>query len=115
MSTSAVVYRVYDKTDRLIYIGSSGRLEDRMKCHRSQSWWYALVHRVEVEPHPTREAAFVAEKEAIRAELPAFNSAHTGRRRYQLTDDDARVCREWVGNDDWRIGGLPLFLRHYAA
>jgi predicted GIY-YIG superfamily endonuclease len=110
-----VVYRVYDKSGRLIYVGASCRLENRLNNHRTISWWYGLMDRVETEPHPTREAAMAAEAEVIRTEQPAFNSHHIGPRKGELTDDDVRVCREWASHKDWaRAGFLPMRLRWVA-
>lgn len=109
-----VVYRVYDAGDRLIYIGSSGDLEQRLAHHSANSWWYGLVGRVETKPYPTIADARVAEFAAIKSELPAFNCRHTGpaaQIRLRLTDADRAACRAWS-----RDGGyLPLALRPVAA
>ena len=114
MTAEAVVYRVYDATDRLIYIGATSNLEQRLTYHRSQAWWWALATRVTSEPHPDMESAFDAEWAAIATEQPAFNVARNrGRptsKPHHLSDADAQVCRDWL-NSKRRGGGLPLALR----
>lgn len=114
------VYRIYDETGRLIYVGASSHVDERIGCHRSQSWWFALTARIDVEVHLTTRDAFQAEKRAIRSERPAFNATHKGGLQRDLTDDDVRVCREWLAAAEangWpggRAGGLPLSLRWIA-
>lgn len=69
-----VVYRVFDATGRLIYIGRSRNLLVRVKEHRSSSWWWRpLASRVRIELVPDELAAKAAEKRAIQEERPAFN------------------------------------------
>lgn len=109
-----VVYRCFDASGRLIYIGSSGDLEQRLAAHAASSWWYSLADRVDIEPYPTIAAARAAEFAAIKSELPAFNCRHTGpaaQIRLRLTDADRATCRAWN-----RDGGyLPLALRPVVA
>lgn len=115
MTGSAAVYRAYDRNGRLLYIGATTRVKDRLDCHRSQSWWYRLVARFEIESHPTAAAAFAAEAQAIRDEAPAFNRTHTGSYASRpLMDEDVRACRDWIGDELWRVGKLPVSLRWIA-
>jgi excinuclease UvrABC nuclease subunit len=89
----AVVYRIFDATDRLIYIGATSNVTQRLAYHRTQSWWWALAHRVDVESHEDKASAHDAEWAAIAAEDPAFNLAlRRGRpssKPIHLTDPDA--------------------------
>lgn len=107
---SAQVYRIYDPTDRLIYVGATTNLDQRINCHRTQAWWYRLAHRLEVEPHGSVAEAFAAEKQAIHSERPAFNGKGCGNPTKRLTADDVRVCREWHKSKK-RGGLLPVALR----
>jgi DNA-directed RNA polymerase specialized sigma24 family protein len=68
----AAVYRLYDAEGVLLYIGSAYDPKGRAKAHRAKPWW-PLVARREDEWHPSREAAYVAETEAIRAVHPQGN------------------------------------------
>ena len=67
-----VVYRLY-QDDRLIYVGHTKDLVQRLRTHESDQWWWPLVTWVDFRVFPTRAAAHEAEQEAIREELPAFN------------------------------------------
>lgn len=114
MSTP-VVYRVYDATGRLIYIGATSNLPKRLTYHRSQAWWWSLAaHVTESQVYPDMEAAHDAEWAAIAAESPAFNLAlKRGRpssRPRALSDADLQVCRDWLASKR-RGGCLPMPLR----
>jgi predicted GIY-YIG superfamily endonuclease len=114
MSTP-VVYRVYDATDRLIYIGATSNLPQRLNYHRTQAWWWSLAERVtESSVYPDMDAAHEAEWAAIATESPAFNFAlKPGRPSSQprpLSDADLRVCRNWLASKR-RGGYLPMPLR----
>lgn len=67
-SRPAAVYRLYDSEGKLLYIGSAYDPAKRSRAHHSKPWWPQVVRR-EDEWHPSREAAYVAETEAI-AETP---------------------------------------------
>ena len=113
MNAAPLVYRVFDADDRLIYIGATKNLKDRMGNHRSLKWWHSLVARVETERHVDMESAFAAEAAAIAAERPAFNRTHTGHyyTPMPLTAADLDVCRAWINEDPLRAPRLPMALR----
>lgn len=78
------VYRIYDAADRLIYIGATSNLAERIKghlyvkddgphCHPVLSVGRRMA-RYTAEEFPTRAEAFAAEREAIRAERPELNT-----------------------------------------
>lgn len=69
------VYRIYADADQLLYVGVASTLEDRLKDHRSK-WWGRYIERVEVEDYETREAALTAERIAILAEHPMYNTIY---------------------------------------
>lgn len=66
------MYRLYDESDAVLYIGSAYEPAKRSRAHRSKPWWPRVVRR-EDEWHPSREAAYVAETEAIKETLPPGN------------------------------------------
>jgi predicted GIY-YIG superfamily endonuclease len=70
-----IVYRMLDENGVPLYIGCTVNLEQRLNEHRG---WLAhdLTATVTTESHPTRSAALAAEREAIRAECPVFNTEH---------------------------------------
>lgn len=96
---SAVMYRCFDATGRLIYVGSTGRWGRRIGEHRRQSWWFPMLDQLRTEWHPTLEAAQAAEATAIQEEQPAFNWRDTGRgwlgRRDAWTDADRELHQSW--------------------
>lgn len=74
-----VLYRVFDDTGRLIYVGQTVDIDRRISEHRSQAWWWRLLaHEVRVESQPDVQSAKAAEKVAIQEECPAFNSMGYG-------------------------------------
>lgn len=109
------MYRVFDETGRLIYVGQSKNLPNRVREHRSQSWWWEpLVTRVQVELHPTAEAAKAAEKTAIQEETPVFNSMGYGdwRDKPYWTQRDHDLYFEWYRQNLERRDRAPGFVDH---
>lgn len=103
------VYRAFDADKRLIYIGASRSLPQRLAQHRIESWWHPLIARIEVKLYRDMTAAFAAETAAIKAESPAFNVKHTGRdssdfRHWTLAD--FRACKVFQ-NATWSRKYLP--------
>jgi predicted GIY-YIG superfamily endonuclease len=64
---SHVVYKLFDATDTLLYIGVTHNWAERASGHRSASAWFGEVARVETEQFDSalrayaREAALIAE------------------------------------------------------
>lgn len=69
----ASVYRCYDSTGRLLYVGHSDNVDFRMEVHRIQSPWSILCARTDAEPERELIEARTAERAAIKAERPLFN------------------------------------------
>lgn len=74
MSGSTSVYRAYGCGWRLLYVGCSGNVKQRMAAHRSQSRWYDQMVHVRVRVYPTREQALAVEARAIKLLKPEFNN-----------------------------------------
>lgn len=120
-----VLYRLYDDTGRLIYIGSTSQMPDRMSGHRHLVWWLPLVAKMRVELHPTIAAARQAEREAIIAEKPAYNIKHTGtswswsypERQADLSLRERAVMRKWqeLGSKPWPWSALRFGRRLRSA
>lgn len=73
------LYRHFDKDGVLVYVGISNSALKRMSGHRSQSKWFDMVVKIEIERFPTRDAALAAEETAIQNEKPLLNLRY-GRR-----------------------------------
>ena len=73
------VYRCYATDGRLLYIGMSGNVDQRMSSHRGiPGGWARECTRVTRTGYATRELAVVAEADAICAEAPEFNRHNPG-------------------------------------
>jgi excinuclease UvrABC nuclease subunit len=68
-----VLYRMYDPERRLLYVGLTTNLEDRLADHRSMKRWWRDVATIELEHFPTREGAVEAERRAIIDDVPEYN------------------------------------------
>jgi hypothetical protein len=70
------VYRCYDASGRLLYVGCSINPDDRLKEHRYfRSWWADRIARITLESFPDQAAGQAAEKTAIQTEHPIHNRA----------------------------------------
>lgn len=69
------LYRFYDASGRLLYIGITSHPKDRWAAHKYASWAEVAVRRT-VEWLPDWTAAEAAERTAIEAEKPIYNEAH---------------------------------------
>lgn len=72
------LYRLYDITDRLLYVGITKDLNVRFSQHAADKWWWPLVIRKTAMLYGSREDALAAEATAIVTEAPVHNIA--GRR-----------------------------------
>lgn len=68
------VYRVYDTTDVLLYVGCSKNVAVRLEMHRvERAHWFHRLARVDVVAYPDFGLAAEDEGEAIWTESPVFN------------------------------------------
>jgi len=70
------VYRYYDRSDILIYVGITRQGMGRNVQHNGKAEWWPFVARQEVEHYPDRLAAMAREKALIRHHRPPFNKQH---------------------------------------
>lgn len=75
------VYRVYDATDTLIYVGMSYDPDSRVRTHRREKSWRSEIARHESEWFPDRATAERAEAALIGATQPRHNVTHTPEHR----------------------------------
>jgi excinuclease UvrABC nuclease subunit len=71
------VYRIFDATGRLLYVGLSKSPKTRVRCHRRTKAWGPEIAHHTVEWHRNPYAAHTAETAAIRAEQPIHNQVST--------------------------------------
>jgi hypothetical protein len=70
------LYRLYDRNDKLLYVGISVRVETRLKEHKTSKVWWDDVVRYELETFPDRASVLAAEELAIKTEFPVHNKVH---------------------------------------
>lgn len=66
------VYRLFDASDVLLYVGVSCNPKARIPSHQNKPWW-SEVAKSTVEMHPDRLTALQAEAKAIVEESPLHN------------------------------------------
>lgn len=93
------LYRFYDSSNVLLYVGITNSLPTRFGRHDREKHWYPEVAYVKIQHFPDREAALEAERLAIIAERPRFNVQHNNKAR------DAQP-NSAEGNGRWRYFGL---------
>jgi predicted GIY-YIG superfamily endonuclease len=70
-----VLYRFFDRTDALLYIGITMDFEKRMAAHRKTKRWWPAVSSITLEHLDNRYDALAAETDAIKTEKPLYNEA----------------------------------------
>lgn len=86
------VYRLFDASDRLLYVGEGKDPDVRRRAHGRRKWG-GQIARMTVEWHPTRDDALAVELQAIRSENPAYNEAGV--------PYDYAVSRGVPGDEEW--------------
>lgn len=90
------LYRFYDRTDVLLYVGITVDLPTRIKQHLSGKPWWSQVANMRVEHYPTRAEALEAERVAIETEGPLYNDQHNQIVEITETVDRTRKYAELI-------------------
>lgn len=97
-----IVYRMFDATGRLLYVGMTSEFGKRLSSHADKVWFLAVA-TITMERYPGYAEAALAEQEAITAENPLHNKAGLSReevarriqvRKLQRTDEKLRAVYE---------------------
>ena len=72
------LYRFYDASDTLLYIGITGNMPARMAQHRADKSWWPEVSVIRLEQFQSRAELQSAERESIRIERPKYNKVFNG-------------------------------------
>ena len=72
----AALYRQYDAKGKLLYVGVSQNLYNRIYQHENASKWFHEVASISVLWMDSKEEALAAEIKAITTENPAHNKEH---------------------------------------
>lgn len=70
------LYRLYNGTRKLLYVGISLNAARRLSDHRRGKPWWSQVAHITLEHFPDRPSVEAAEARAIRTEKPRHNVAH---------------------------------------
>lgn len=68
-----LLYRCFNASGDLLYVGMTSNLEHRVQLHRSHTPWFGEVTSVTRATYPNRPSARGAEHNAIIAERPRYN------------------------------------------
>lgn len=71
-----ILYRLWDASDQLLYVGITKTLRVRMRSHgRHQIWWHHVARKT-FEYYIDRKSLVHAETRAIKRERPKWNVCH---------------------------------------
>ena len=73
MSDIFTLYRFFDSSDALLYIGRTVNPGRRMEKHRDTQPWWSEVTRITMEQQPDLSTLCAAERQAIESEKPLHN------------------------------------------
>jgi predicted GIY-YIG superfamily endonuclease len=73
------VYRLFDASGRLLYVGYTNDPIARLKSHSCMSPWWPAVANVQLTHFRTYREGIVAERSAIETEDPIHNVQYVGR------------------------------------
>lgn len=100
----STVYRFFDSTGSLLYVGVTDMPVVRIAAHRIKALWWNRVdpNRTTLTEYDDRRTAELAELDAIKTENPEFNltgkaSYRPGRRRMTLPPEVAEHVQGVVG------------------
>lgn len=96
------LYRLYDVSDQLLYVGITSNLRKRWQAHaRDKHWWQEVAHK-DVEWFERRKSAERIEKIEIETENPVYNRTFNGDRRRELQNADSREASQPVPTEPIR-------------
>ncbi len=99
------LYRMYDRGNRLLYVGISFNAGTRPTQHATDKAWWPHVATITVEHLACSwEEALAIEKRTIHAERPIHNKTHNTSDEYveRLTVKPVQVPRELLATAAWR-------------
>jgi len=86
--TPTHLYRLFDDEDRLLYVGVTEHLEQRVAHHRRRQSWGDRIARVQLDHFTPEDFPFTVEQQVILAERPLHNvSLSEGQKRRRLRED----------------------------
>ena len=93
------LYRFYDATDELLYVGATTNPRFRIQTHRREKEWWQEVVTIKIQHFTNLDQLLAEERAAIEAENPRHNLVHTAK------------PIPWAGKKIRRQGDGTLFRR----
>lgn len=87
-SERTALYRLYDASERLLYVGITNDPKGRWRSHARDKHWWPEVATKRTEWFETRKSAERIEKIEIEDESPVYNRTFNGDRRRELQNED---------------------------
>ena len=108
------LYRFYDRSDVLLYVGITVDPGARFKKHGGDKSWWGQVDRIGIEHFATRKEALEAERKAIKEEQPLHNVVHNEFVQAESISYDEAMT-QFAGQllDD--VMGIPVGSARYNA
>lgn len=113
MAKHHVIYRHYDESGALLYLGCTTHIMKRLREHGSRSDWYDQIETITLEHFASREEAFEAEKVAIEKEQPQRNRLWTDNYIPNQVQDVGRPRKFTFNRDDLLWIGAVWSSRDY--
>ena len=107
------LYRHFDKSGNLLYVGVSLSTIQRLSQHKNQSHWFNDISQVTIEQFPNRDAALFAERTAIKKENPLHNLSLKEDPPPIITEDKREDSRVHLINNI--VSFAPLYSLDAAA
>lgn len=85
------LYKHYDSTGKLLYVGIANNVIKRLGCHRHSSEWHDQIARIDVTHYPSRQSALNAEREAIKLENPPYNITHSPTNKQKVREGAVKI------------------------
>jgi hypothetical protein len=77
MSKDLSLYRHFDESGNLLYVGISLSFINRTSQHKYSSDWYKLIRQITIEKYDDEDELYTAETDAILKEKPKYNKRKT--------------------------------------
>lgn len=107
------VYRYFDSSGVLIYVGITGTATARNRQHNDDKEWWPWVAKQEIEHFPSRSEALGREKTLISQFRPPFNKVHN---QHSAAIRTAYVAARQAGAfDTCGAGIVPMNQRRFSA
>lgn len=97
--TMHYVYRMYNRQNKLIYVGCTTDLKRRIRQHKRESLWIRKAHRYTFEEYSSKEEGRAAEARIIMDERPWYNTQWKQEVKNIKSVTNRRTSGDWCGGE----------------